>query len=250
MAEGIPTSIQLAMEGIDVEGLVCLEAGTGAGNMTCYLVARGARLVYSLSDNQEHLDYARERLSGDDAKRVEFIRGDLRKLDFLSGGTIDVVTAHMLINVLPSVDLFSVLGELSRVAKQGALLVVNDYNPLSSHRGRRSHLVERLLRIENAVCCLVEGEPALVWYPSHYVAELLRLRDWEVESVTLLYDKTPWHKELLRGHVDGVREASLGIEDEGVREGLLRQTLGVFDQVADAEVIYAGSIYSIKARRR
>lgn len=250
MAEDIPTSIQVAMEGIDVEDLVCLEAGTGAGNMTCYLVARGARLVYSLSDNQEHLDYARERLSGDDAKRVEFIRGDLRKLDFLSGGTIDVVTAHMLINVLPSVDLFSVLGELSRVAKQGALLVVNDYNPLSSHRGRRSHLVERLFRIENAVYYLVEGEPALVWYPSQYVAELLRLLDWEVESVTLLYDKTPWEKELLQEHIDDMKAWSARIDDEEAREGLLQQAVGILDQVGDAEVIYAGSIYSIKARRR
>jgi len=36
--------------------------------MTRYLVKRGAKLVYSISNNQEHLDYARSKLSDDEAK--------------------------------------------------------------------------------------------------------------------------------------------------------------------------------------
>jgi ubiquinone/menaquinone biosynthesis C-methylase UbiE len=248
--EDITTSIQKAMNDVRVEGLVCLEAGTGAGNTTCYLAARGAGLVYSVSNEQEHLDYARNRLSDEDARRVEFVKADLRKLDFLSERTIDLITAHMLINVLPPVDLFLVFKELSRVAKENALLLVNDYEPLSSHCAGRSHLAEELFRIENAASYLIRGEPALAWYPSGYVTDLLRLLEWEVESVKSLYDRTPWEKELLQEHVDDIKEMSLRVDDEGTRKALIQRALDILDQIGDDEVIYAGSIYSVKAWRK
>lgn len=250
MAEKIPRTIQLAMNGIHIEDSVCLEAGTGAGNMTCYLVEKRAKLVYSVSNNQEHLDCARKRLSNDDAKRAIFIRGDLRELSSLSDQAIDLITAHMLINLLPPVDLFLVFKELSRVARKSALLVVDDYNPFSSQQAGSSPLVERLFRIENAIHYLVEGEPALVWYPSQYVTDLLQLLDWKVESVKLLYDETPWEKELLQEHIDTIKEVCAGINDEGMRKGFLQQALEIFDQIRDDEVIYAGSVYSVKARRK
>lgn len=249
MPEKIPETIQISMDGVPVEGLICLEAGTGAGNMTYYLVKRKAKLVYSISNNQEHLDYARSRLSDGDLKKVRFVNVDLSNLR-LSSETIDLITAHMLISVVPPVDLFSIFKELTRVAKKDALMVINDYNPLSSYQTERSHLVEELFRIENTVHYLVKDKPALVWYPYEYVTDLLQLLGWKVESTKLLYPKTPWPKELLEEHIDVIKEICIKINNEGTRKNFLQRALEIFNEVDEDEVIYAGSIYSIKIRRK
>jgi len=239
-----------AMDKINVKGLICLEAGTGAGNMTRWLAKKGAKLVYSISNNQEHLEYARRRLPKKYIKNVKFIKADLRKLDFLGEKTIDLITAHMLVNVVTHVDLFLIFKELTRVAKNKALMVVNDYNPLSSYQTERSYLVEELFRIENAASYLANGEPALVWYPSEYIAGLLELLGWEIETMELMYDKTPWEKELLEEHLEVIEEECKKIDDENLRKSLLHQAHKLLDQIGEDETIYAGTIYSIIARRK
>jgi len=146
MSDSTPKSIQTSMNDVVIKDLICLEAGTGAGNMTRYLAKRGAKLIYSVSNNQEHLDFARSKLSDSEAKRVEFINADLCDLTFLSEGTIDLITAHMLVSVVPPVELHSILWELTRVAKKDSSIIINDYNPLSSYQMERSYLVEKLFR--------------------------------------------------------------------------------------------------------
>jgi len=39
-----------SMDKINVNGLTCLEAGTGAGNMTLWLAKKGAKVVYSIKN--------------------------------------------------------------------------------------------------------------------------------------------------------------------------------------------------------
>lgn len=194
--------IQKSMKNIAVNGFVCLEAGTGAGNMTRYLVKRGAKLVYSISNNEEHLEYARKRLSNKEAERVRFIKADLCNLNIIPSETVDLVTAHMLINVVPPTDILLIFQELTRVTKRKGLIVINDYNPLSSYRGKRSYLVEELFKIENSLHYLIEGKPALIWYPAEYIIQLLKLLGLTLEDSELIYKKTPWEKDLLKEHVE------------------------------------------------
>lgn len=237
------------LDKISIKGLVCLEAGTGAGSMTIYLAKKGAKLVYSISNNEEHLEYARKRLPKKYKDRVKFIKADLRNIDFMDEATVDLVTAHMLINVVTPVDLFLIFKELTRVTKPGGVMVVNDYNPLLSYREERSWIVEELFKIENAVYYLVKGEPAMVWYPSEYVTNLLKLLGWNIEEVEWMYKKTPWEKKLLKEHFEVIKEECERLEDEGLRKSLLERAKVILDKVDDKEVIYAGSIYSIKARK-
>ena len=238
-----------AMDRLNIKGLICLEAGTGAGHMTCYLAKRGAKLVYSISNNQEHLDCARKELPKKYIKNVRFIKADLRRLDFLEDETIDLITAHMLVNVVTPVDVFLIFKELTRVAKNNALIVVNDYNPLSSYQTERSHIVEELFRIENAVYYLTNGKPALVWYPSEYIADLLKLLGWRIETIELMYDKTPWEKELLEEHLEVIENECKKLRNENLRREMLSQATEILNQVDEDETIYAGTIYSIIARR-
>ena len=237
------------MEEVPVEGQICLEAGTGAGNMTCYLIERGARLVYSISNNQEHLDYAQSRLSREDEKKVKFINADLQNLEFISSGSIDLTTAHMLLNVVQPAELFLIFKELTRVIKKDGYLIINDYNPLLSYQMDRTYLVEELFKLENAVHQLVNDKPALVWYSSDYVSDLLQTLGWNIHSTNLLFDKTPWSKQLLQEHVDEIEKIGNKINDDVVKQNLLRMAKSVFNEIDDDEIIYGGSVYSIKMQR-
>lgn len=227
-----------------------MEASTGAGNTTIYLVKNGAKLVYSISDNEEHLEYASERLPEEYRDRVKFIKADLRNLGFMKEEMVDLVTAHMLINVVAPADLYLIFKELIRVTKTSGVMMVNDYNPLSSYQEERSYIVEELFRIENAVSYIVNGAPAMVWYPSEYVTDLLKLLGWKIEEIEYMYEKTPWEKELLMEHLEVIKEGCGKLEDEGIRKSLLSRAKAILAQVGDKEVIYAGSIYSIKARKK
>ncbi len=238
------------MRDVDVEGMACLDAGTGAGRMARYLVRKGARLVYSISNSQEHLHYARSQCSERELQKIVFINADLASLDFLPAETFDLITAHMLINVVPPVKLFSILKELTRVAKRGAVLVLIDYNPLSSYQTSRSHLVEDLFRLENAIRYLIEGEPALVWYPSDYVVDVLERLGWVGEDVRLIYSKTPWEKELLKEHLDEIEEMCRRFRQRDIGERLLQRAVGIVNQIGDDEIIYAGTVYGIRMQKK
>ncbi|MEO0127269.1 MAG: class I SAM-dependent methyltransferase [candidate division WOR-3 bacterium] len=242
--------IEKSMKDIGVNGLVCLEAGTGAGNMTRYLVKNGAKLVYSISNNEEHLEYARKRLSDKEAERVKFIKADLCNLSIIPSETVDLVTAHMLINVVPPTEILLIFRELTRVTKINGLIVINDYNPLSSYMGKRSYLVEELFKIENALNYLIESKPALVWYPAEYIIQLLKLLGWVLEDMELVYKKTPWEKDLLKEHVEVIEGLCTKVNNERIKNTFLQQTLEIFNKVKDDEVIYAGSIYSVRMQKK
>lgn len=161
------------MKNVNIKDLICLEEGTGAGNMTKFLTKNGEKLVYSISNREEHLDYVKSRLTRKEKERVKFVNADLRDLRFIKDEEIDLVTAHMLINLLSPNELLSIFQELTRVTKRGGLIVINDYNPLESYNTKRSFLVEELFNIENGINYIVEGKPSLSWYPSEYVIKLL-----------------------------------------------------------------------------
>lgn len=244
------SKIRKFMDDVPIEGLICLDAGTGTGSLTRYLVKRGARLVYSISNNPEHLDYARSKCSTKELRKIRFINADLSCLNFLSVETVDLVTAHMLINLVTPVKLFSIFRELTRVARKNSLLIIIDYNPLYTYQTDRSYLVEELFRIENAIHYLVKGEPALIWYPSEYIVDFLQLLGWMPECIKLIYSKTPWEKELLQEHIDVIKEICTKVNHKGIREDFLRNAVEIFNKIGDEEVIYAGSIYGIKMRKK
>ncbi|HOC52522.1 MAG TPA: class I SAM-dependent methyltransferase [Caldisericia bacterium] len=157
------------MNDISIKGLICLDAGTGTGGMTRYLVRKGAKFVYSVSNNEEYLDYARSNCSTNELRKIKFINTDLSDLNFLSVESVNLITAHMLINLVSPIKLFLIFKELTRAARKGCLLIIIDYNPFFTYQMDRSYLIEELFRIENAIHYLVEGEPAMIWYPSEYI---------------------------------------------------------------------------------
>ncbi len=62
-------------------------------------------------------------------------------------------------------------------------------------------------------------------------------------------DKTPWEKELLEEHLEVIKEECKKINNKNLRENLLHQANKILNQISGDETIYAGTIYSLIARK-
>ena len=111
-------------------------------------------------------------------------------------------------------------------------------------------MVEDLFRLENAIHYLIEGEPAMVWYPSDYVIDVLERLGWVEEDARLIYSKTPWEKELLKEHLDEIGEMCRRFRQRDIGKRLLQRAVGIVNQIGDDEIIYAGTIYGIRMRKK
>lgn len=230
------------MKNVNIKDLICLEEGTGAGNMTKFLAKNGAKLVYSISNREEHLDYVKSRLTRKEKERVKFVNADLRDLRFIKDEEIDLVTAHMLINLLSPNELLSIFQELTRVTKRGGLIVINDYNPLESYNTKRSFLVEELFNIENGINYIVEGKPSLSWYPSEYVIKLLNFLGWNLKSIELIFKRTPWDKNLIKEHIEFIEELCDKLNDKNIKRYFLNRIYDILNKINEKEIIYSGTI--------
>lgn len=63
-----------------------------------------------------------------------------------------------------------------------------------------------------------------------------------------MYDKTPWEKELLKEHLEVIEEKCMKINDGNLKRNLSCKAIEIFNQIGKEEVIYAGIIYTIKAK--
>ncbi|WP_336329289.1 MULTISPECIES: class I SAM-dependent methyltransferase [unclassified Haloarcula] len=197
--DGVPETVTAALADRQVEGQVCLEAGAGVGNTTAGLLAAGAKRVYAVTNDADHAATVRERVGDGNADRLVVIEADLRATP-LGTGSVDLVTAHGLCNVLPPADLDAVAAELARVAKPGGRLVVDDYAVPPTDGA-----VNRLFALENAAARVVDGRPALTFYPVAVLAAVFADHGWTVERRKTLLDPVPWTEAHLDAHADVVR---------------------------------------------
>ncbi|EMA33576.1 class I SAM-dependent methyltransferase [Haloarcula japonica] len=201
--DDVPETVTAALADQQVEGRVCLEAGAGVGNTTAGLLAAGAERVYAVTNDADHAVTVRERVGDGNADRLVVIEADLRATPLATDG-VDLVTAHGLCNVLPPVELDPIAAELTRVAKPDSRLVVDDYGVPPSGAA-----VNRLFTLENAAARVVDGRPALTFYPPAVLAAVFAEHGWTVERKKTLLDPVPWtgahldaHAEVVRGYAD------------------------------------------------
>lgn len=225
-------TVREALADRSVEGAVCLEAGAGAGRMTDALLEAGAGTVYALTDDADHAAGVRDRFDDD---RLTVLRADLRTTP-LPADSVDLVTAHALFNVLPSAVAADVAADLTRVARPGADLVVDDYAPIPA-----SAPVRRLFAAENAAAELADGAPALTFHSPAGVRRLFAGHGWCHDRTRTLLEPVPWHTDLVDAHLSVVRETVEGLED-GLASELLAEARRRADAARETEV---GEMYSL-----
>ena len=198
--DSVPETVTAALADRQVEGQVCLEAGAGVGNTTAGLLAGGAERVYAVTNDTDHAAVVRERVGDGNADRLAVVEADLRSTP-LSTDSVDLVTAHGLCNVLPPADLDAVAAELTRVTKPDGHLVVDDYAVPPAGAA-----VNRLFALENAAAQVVDGRPALTFYPPAVLAAVFADHGWTVERKKTLLEPVPWTEAHLDAHAEVVRE--------------------------------------------
>lgn len=225
-----------AIEDVSVNGRVCLEAGAGVGNMTAALTQAGAARVYAVSNERSHVEAARDRVGGD---RVAALEADLTAIP-LPDDAVDVVTAHCLFNVVTPHEATRILAELTRVARPGAWLVVDDYAPLPDSP------VRDLFGVENAAGELASGDPVYTYYSAEWVRRVAAGFGWEAARTRTLLDPVPWPPALLEEHRAVVDDVTADLPPS-LRAELRAAADRARERAGDG--VDAGRLYSVALRR-
>ncbi|HYB04769.1 MAG TPA: class I SAM-dependent methyltransferase [Nitrososphaerales archaeon] len=109
-------------------GKICLELGGGFGRLTSFLEPRFSQIVM-VDFSRANIERASQKL-----KKTEIIRSELHRLPF-EDNKFDYIFLIRVIHHLA--DPLVVLGEIQRVAKEGATVVISAQNPTI---GRYRHL--------------------------------------------------------------------------------------------------------------
>jgi SAM-dependent methyltransferase len=232
----VPETVRTAVDDRHVDGSVCLEAGAGAGNMSAALLDAGAEGVYAVTNDPDHAEDVRERFADED--RLTVLEGDLRETP-LPDDSVDLVTAHALFGVVEPATAAEIVADLTRVARPGAHLVVDDYAPIPTDAP-----IRQLFAVENAAAELADARPALAFYPADGFRRLCRGYGWTHDRTKTLLAPVPWGEDLVDAHVDIVRETAAKLPED-LREALLTAAERRADAARNTSV---GEMYSLALR--
>jgi SAM-dependent methyltransferase len=237
----VPTTVETALEDRPIDGAVCLEAGAGVGNATAGLLANGAARVYAVTNDDEHARITADRVAKrtNDPGECEVLRADLRRIP-LADDSADVITAHALCNVVPPAALGTIAAELTRVAKPGGHLVVDDYAPPPDDAA-----VRELFAVENAARELSDGRPALSFYPGDVLRRLFEGHGWAIDRRRTLLDPVPWTEGHLAAHVAATRSSAADLPPD-VGEPLTERAERLAAEIGAESV---GEMYSLALTR-
>lgn len=234
------------LKGLDLEGKLVLDAGTGACNMTLFLEEWGARVV--------SIDYRRERQLDckKKTKYAQFVTSDLRYLDFIEDQAFDHVICNFLISALSEKkDLLisMVFRQFHRILKKDGMLVIIDYYPFEedSCPSHCHDLQVELWRLENAVSELL-GEGHLEEYPPESLEMELQALGFCETEISILLKKVPWPNDLLREHEEMIKEDIQKVEDSYLRRSLQRKLKDVM-QKTKGKRVESGAIYELRAKK-
>ena len=232
------------LKGLDLEGKLVLDAGTGAGNMTKYLENWGADVVSVDFNSKWQLDCKNS------VDKTQFITGDLSDMNFLKDNCFDYVVCNFVISALSETKnllLTSVFREFHRVLKDNGLLVIIDYHPFRQDDTPSSlHDVQtQLWRMENAISELL-GEGHLEEYHPEVISEELKSLGFIETDISILMEDVPWPLDLLKEHESMILENIKKLDDPNLKEAFKKRLKRMMDR-AKSEEVKSGSIYELRA---
>lgn len=104
------------------KGKIVLDAGCGSGYGADKLIRCGAKKVYAVDNNSESIKYCRSHYR---QKNLEFLQGDVAKLDF-PNNFFDLIVAFEIIEHLKGPQ--KVIAEFYRILKPGGRLILSTPN--------------------------------------------------------------------------------------------------------------------------
>jgi len=232
------------LKGLDLEGKLVLDAGTGAGNMTRFLENWGAKVI-SIDLNQRWQFDCKTSV-----QKTQFITGDLSDMAFLKNDCFDYVICNFVVSALSETKnllLTSVLREFYRVLKEDGMLVIIDYHPFRPDDTPSSlHDVQtQLWRMENAISELL-GEGHLEEIHPEILAKELRSIGFKDTDFSILMEEVPWPIDLLKEHESLIIKDIEELDDQDLEESFKKKLKRLMGR-AESEQIRSGSIYELRA---
>lgn len=141
------------------KNVIILDAATGSGRTTLEIAQRitGKVLSVDIDISKDAQDMIRD---AGYASQVEFVEGNLGKMDFLNDNSVDAIISHATLSSVPAETpfmLYDVFKEFYRVLKPHGFILIFDYYPLKEAAIRRKadKIAEEAWRTYKAVAELL-----------------------------------------------------------------------------------------------
>ncbi|MBU7038782.1 MAG: class I SAM-dependent methyltransferase [Theionarchaea archaeon] len=241
MKEKVVSVLEQLFQKLENEDLNILDAATGAGNTTLELAQRIKGKVISV--DMDTADSAVERIEDANlSSKVEFVKGNLARMDFLQDASIDAIVSHSTVSSIPAETPFKVLQvfkEFFRVLKPDGILLIIDYYPLESAavKNKADEIAQDAWRVYKAVAELV-GDHHHEELPPEWICETLH----DIGFKDISHEKISERKlsESFGEYIENMLMYISNIKDDGLRNAFKKKIL----QLEKDARLYGKSEYS------
>jgi len=240
------------LKGIDLQGLVIMDAATGAANTTRWLASKlkqaGSGRIISIDNDPEVFPPAKKKL-GELAGLVEFVEADLTNMPQIESESIDLVVCHATICAVNDRPLKAVkaLFEFYRTLRKGGWLVIDDEYPLHRASKPEEEIQVRRWQTYKAIAELVDGEHYTEIYPEEleFAARLVGFKDFELQR----FGGAPLSREVMEEWREIMPELIAKIRDGDLMTAFSKSVEKTWQEFLAKEGTFP-DYYMMRARKR
>ncbi len=246
------SSQDFMLRGINLRGLVIMDAGTGAANTTYWLATKlkevGDGKIISIDNDPETFPNAKRKL-GVLAKFVEFVEADLTDMPQIKSDSVDLIVCHATICAVNDRPLKAVraLAEFYRTLRKNGWLVIDDEYPLSKVSKPQEEAQVKRWQTYKAIAELVDGEHYTEIYPEEleFVARLIGFKDIELQR----FEGEPLSKEVMEEWREIMPDLISKIDDEDLRAAFQKAVEKIWQKFINQGGVFP-DYYVMRARKR
>jgi len=240
------------LKGINLCGLVIMDAGTGAANTTCWLASKvkeaGGGKIISIDKDEETFPDAKRKL-GELAELVEFVKADLTDMPQIKSESVDLIVCHATICAVNDRPLkaLKALAEFYRTLRQGGWLIIDDEYPLPKASRLEEEVQVMRWQTYKAIAELVDGEHYTEIYPEElkFAMQLIGFTDIELQR----FKGGALSKEVMEEWKEVMPELISQIADVDLRTAFEKATARIWQKFIDQGGIFP-DYYVIRARKK
>jgi len=239
------------LKGIDLRGLVVMDAGTGAANTTCWLANKlketGSGRIISIDNDPETFPDA-ERKLGELAGLVKFVKADLTNMPQIESESIDLIVCHATMCAVNDRPLKAVkaLSEFYRTLKKDGWLIIDDEYPLPKASKPEEEVQVGRWQTYKAIAELVDGEHYTEIYPEEleFAVKLVGFKDIELQK----FEDGPLSSEVMEEWKEEMPQLINKIRDDDLKAAFKKAIERIWQKYANQGGIFP-DYYVMRARK-